>query len=202
MSTKPKLQKYFSRSSVWLSIETRLRELAMSCGLTEEFKWMHPCYTLDGHNIVLIHSFKEYSALMFFKGALLCDPQQILIQQTENVQVGRQLRFTSLTQVHELESTIVSYIREAIEISKSGQIVEMKPTQEFVMPIELVDALSENPELSTAFDRLTPGRQRGYLLYFNSAKQSTTRKARIVQYTPQIMLGRGLKDDYLDTKKK
>lgn len=173
---------------------TLLREICLDCGLTEEFKWMHPCYTFQGKNVVLIHGFKEYCALLFHKGVLLKDTHNILIQQTENVQAARQLRFTSLQEIIDLKPTIKAYIFEAIEVEKAGLEVTLKKTSEFNMPDELKEALDNNPDLKAAFHSLTPGRQRGYLLYFSQAKQSATRANRVEKYIPKILQGKGLND--------
>ena len=171
-----------------------LRETCLDCGLTEEFKWMHPCYTFQGKNIVLIHDFKEYCALLFHKGALLKDTDGILVQQTENVQSARQIRFTDLQEIIDLKSTIKAYIFEAIEVEKLGLEVQMKKTSEFKMPEEFKQALDNNSDLKSAFKALTPGRQRGYLLYFSQAKQAKTRVSRIEKYIQQILQGKGLND--------
>lgn len=171
-----------------------LREICLDCGLTEEFKWMHPCYTFQGKNVVLIHDFKEYCALLFHKGVLLKDSDKILIQQTENVQSARQIRFTGLQEILDLKSTIKAYIFEAIEVEKAGLEVPMKKTSEFKMPDEFKVALDNDPDLKAAFQGLTPGRQRGYLLYFSQAKQSATRANRVEKYTPKILESKGLND--------
>ncbi len=171
-----------------------LREICLDCGLTEEFKWMHPCYTFQGKNVVLIHGFKEYCALLFHKGVLLKDTNNILIQQTENVQSARQIRFTSLQEIIDLKSTIKAYIFEAMEVEKAGLEVPMKKTSEFKMPDEFKVALDNDPDLKAAFQGLTPGRQRGYLLYFSQAKQSTTRTSRVEKHIHKILQGKGLND--------
>ncbi len=162
--------------------------------LTEDFKWMHPCYTFQGKNIVLIHGFKDYCALLIYKGALLKDTENILIQQTENVQSARQIRFTNLQEIIDLEQTIKAYIFEAIEVEKAGLEVKMKTTDEFNMPEEFKKAIKEDSKLKKAFETLTPGRQRGYLLYFSQAKQSKTRESRIEKCIPKILDGKGLTD--------
>ena len=171
-----------------------LRRIVLDCGLTEELKWGHPCYTLEKTNVVIIHAFKEYCALLFFKGALLRDPKGILIQQTENVQSGRQVRFTSARQIADLATVLKAYIHEAIEVEKAGLKVTPKKTSEFAIAEEFQDKLDASPALKTAFDALTPGRQRAYLLYFSSAKQSKTREARVKKCMPQILKGKGLSD--------
>lgn len=194
MSTNPKVDFYFNKAKKWQQEQEKLRVIAIGCGLTEELKWGCPCYTVNGNNIVLIHAFKDYCAFLFFKGALLKDPDGILIQQTENVQATRQIRFTSLLQIVEMENTLKAYIREAIEVEKAGLKVELKKTTEFNMPAEFQDKLDAIPALKTAFETLTPGRQRGYLLHFSSAKQSATRQERVEKYIPQILSGKGLDD--------
>jgi uncharacterized protein YdeI (YjbR/CyaY-like superfamily) len=181
-------------NSSWQAELAALRALVLASGLTEECKWGVPCYTFEKGNVVLIHAFKEYCALLFFKGALLKDAKGILIQQTENVQSARQLRFTDVRDIVALKSTIKAYLQEAISVEKAGLKVSMKPTAEFAMPEELQVKLDESPALKTAFEALTPGRQRGYLLHFAAAKQSKTRQARIEKCTPQILNGKGLLD--------
>jgi uncharacterized protein YdeI (YjbR/CyaY-like superfamily) len=173
---------------------TLLREMILECNLEEDFKWMHPCYTLDNANIVLIHGFKDYCALLFFKGVLIKDEKGILIQQTENVQDRRQLRFKSVEEIQKLESVIKEYILEAIAIAKAGLKVVMKTTAEYKMPEEFQIVLEEMSELKTAFYNLTPGRQKAYLLYFSAAKQAKTREARIEKYIEKILIGKGLDD--------
>ena len=168
--------------------------ICLGCGLTEELKWGKPCYTYQTSNIVLIHGFKDYCALLFFKGALLKDPKGFLIQQTENVQAARQIRFTDVQEIVEMEPILKSYIKEAIELEKSGLEVSYKKTSEFAVPEEFRNRLDESPALKKAFDALTPGRQRGYLLYFSAAKQSKTREARVEKSVPQILNGKGLND--------
>src|SRR5262249_29246600 len=159
----------------------------LACDLTEELKWGKPCYALDGNNVVLIHGFKEYCALLFFKGALLKDPKGILIQQTENVQAARQARFTSLQGINKVEATLKGYIKEGIEVERDGLKVDYKKTTEFKVPEEFQKSLDKSPRLKTAFEALTPGRQKGYLLYFSAAKQSKTREARVEKCIPQIL---------------
>jgi len=193
-TTNPKVDWYFQRTNKWQQEVELLRMILLDTGLTEVLKWGCPCYTLDKKNIVLIHDFKEYCAVLFFKGALLKDPKKILIQQTKNVQAARQARFTSVTEIAKLEKTLKAYIKEAIVIEKSGQKVEMKKTTQFSMPEEFEKKLKMSAALKKAFSALTPGRQRGYLLYFSSAKQAKTREARIEKYVPQIMKGKGLED--------
>lgn len=194
----PKVDFYFKKSTKWQEETKKLRTIVLDCDLAEKLKWGCPCYTLEEQNkernVVLIHVFKEYCALLFFKGALLKDAKDILIQQTENVQGPRQMRFTNLKEIVKLESVIKSYIKEAIKVEKSGAKVELKKTAEYKMPEELKDILNEMPELKTAFNALTPGRQRGYLLFFSAAKQSKTREARIKKNIQQILDGKGLND--------
>ena len=190
----PKVDWYFKKEGQWQQAFAALRQIVLDCGLTEELKWGNPCYGSDGKNIVLIHGFKEYCALLFFKGALLKDPKGILIQQTENVQGPRQIRFTNLKEIEKLERTLKAYIAEAIKVEKAGLKVELKKTSEFKMPEEFADKLRAMPKLKTAFYKLTPGRQRGYLLYFSSAKQAKTREARIEKYTQHILDGKGVDD--------
>jgi len=186
-----KVEKYLNKIQRWKEETKLLREICLDCGLTEDFKWMHPCYTFQRTNIVLIHGFKNYCALLFHKGALLKDTNDILIQQTENVQAARQIRFTNLQEVIDLKSTLKAYIYEAIEIEKAGLEVKMKKTSEFNMPDEFKKALEGNSNLEAAFKALTPGRQRGYLLYFSQAKQSKTRESRIKNSISKIFEGKG-----------
>ncbi|MCM4164289.1 MULTISPECIES: YdeI family protein [unclassified Arenibacter] len=188
------VDRFLDRAKKWKPEMTLLREICQDCGLTEEFKWMHPCYTYQGKNIVLIHGFKEYCALLFHKGALLKDTDKILIQQTQNVQSARQIRFTGLQEIMDLKSTIKAYIFEAVEVEKAGLEVPMKKTSEFKIPDEFKEALDKDPDLKTAFQSLTPGRQRGYLLYFSQAKQSATRANRVEKLIPKILQGKGLND--------
>ena len=188
------IDRFLDRAKKWKPEMTLLREICQDCGLTEEFKWMHPCYTYQGKNIVLIHGFKEYCALLFHKGALLKDTDRILVQQTENVQSARQIRFTGLQEIIDLKPTIKAYIFEAVEVEKAGLEVPMKKTSEFKMPDEFKEALDKDPDLKTAFQSLTPGRQRGYLLYFSQAKQSATRANRVEKNIPKILQGKGLND--------
>ena len=192
----PKVDFYFNKAGQWQEAFKLLRTIALDCDLTEELKWGHPCYTIDGDkNIVLMHGFKNYCALLFMKGALLKDEIGILVQQTKNVQGARQIRFTSADEIEEMAHIIKAYIREAIEVEKAGLEVEMKETSAFEMPEEFQIKLDKNPALKTAFEALTPGRQRGYLLYFAGAKQSKTRAARVEKYTPHILAGKGLNDE-------
>lgn len=190
----PKVDQFLNKAKKWQDEMTVLREMVQECNLTEDFKWMHPCYTLDNANIVLIHGFKDYCALLFFKGVLMKDDKGILIQQTENVQDRRQLRFKSVAEIKKLESVIKDYINEAIAIEKAGLKVVMKTTAEFNMTEEFQTVLEEMPELNKAFYALTPGRQKAYLLYFSSAKQAKTREARIEKHLDKILDGKGLDD--------
>jgi uncharacterized protein YdeI (YjbR/CyaY-like superfamily) len=190
----PKVDFYFAKAGKWQKEVETLRTIILSCGLTEELKWGVPCYTFENSNIVLIHAFKEYCAVLFFKGALLSDANGILIQQTKNVQAARQVRFTDVKEIVKIKSVLKSYIYEAIEVEKAGLKVKLKKTTEFTMPGEFKKKLDKNRALKTAFEKLTPGRQRGYLLYFSSAKQEKTRESRIEKYMPQILKGKGLED--------
>jgi uncharacterized protein YdeI (YjbR/CyaY-like superfamily) len=190
----PKVDFFFSKDGKWQKEFEQLRKIVLDCGLQEELKWGHPCYTFEKRNIVLIHAFKEYCALLFFKGSLMNDPDGILIQQTENVQAGRQVRFTNLKEIVKQAKILKAYIYEAIEVEKAGLKVKLKKTTEFPMPEEFKKILNKNAALKTAFKALTPGRQRGYLLYFAAPKQSATREARIEKYTKAILNGKGLND--------
>jgi uncharacterized protein YdeI (YjbR/CyaY-like superfamily) len=190
----PKVDAFIGRAEKWQKEFAKLRTIVLDCQLTEELKWGVPCYTFENSNVVLMHGFKEYCALLFVKGALLKDPHGILIQQTENVQAGRQVRFTNLQEIVELEPILKAYIHEAIVVEKSGLKVPYKKATEFAIADEFQAKLDENPELDTAFYALTPGRQRAYLLHFSAPKQSTTRQARIEKCIPQILNGKGLND--------
>lgn len=193
-NTNPKVDFYFAKAEKWQKEIQLLRTLVLNCGLTEELKWGCPCYTFEGNNIVIIHAFKEYCALLFFKGALLQDADNLLIQQTENVQSARQLRFSSVHQIGEKEAVVKAYIYEAIEVEKAGLKVALKKTAEFAMPEEFEQKLNNDVALKTAFEALTPGRQRAYLLYFSQPKQSKTREARIEKGRQAILNGKGLND--------
>ncbi|WP_191566196.1 YdeI/OmpD-associated family protein [Metabacillus idriensis] len=190
----PKVDEFLSKAKKWKEEFEKLRNIVLDCELTEEFKWMHPCYTFEKKNIVLIHGFKEYCALLFHKGALLKDAHGILIQQTENVQSARQIRFTNVQEIAEMESILKAYIYEAIEVEKAGLEVNFKKNTEFIIPEELQNKFDENPDLKTAFEALTPGRQRAYILYFSQPKQSKTRQSRVEKYMQQILGGKGLND--------
>jgi uncharacterized protein YdeI (YjbR/CyaY-like superfamily) len=190
----PKVDWFFNKDSKWQQEYGKLRTIALECGLTEELKWGCPSYTLGGKNIVLIHGFKEYCAYLFFKGALLKDESGILIQQTPNVQIPRQIRVTNVKEVTKLAPTLKAYIKEAIEVEKAGVKVALKKTSEYEMPEELQNKLDEDPTLRKAFYALTPGRQRGYIYYISQAKQSKTREARVEKYIPHILMGKGIDD--------
>ena len=190
----PKVEFFFNKTSKWQEEYTALRTLVLDCKLNEELKWGCPCYTIEKSNILLIHGFKDYCALLFMQGALLKDAKGILIQQTENVQSARQIRFTNMGEILKNKSTVKAYIKEAIKLDKAGLKFELKKTNEYKIPAEFKTVLDDMPELKTAFQKLTPGRQRGYLLYFSAAKQSTTREARIEKYLQQILDGKGLED--------
>jgi len=190
----PKVDFFFNKSSKWQKEYEQFRKVILDCGLTEELKWGCPCYTFQKNNIVLIHGFKEYCALLFFKGALLNDANGILIQQTQNVQAARQARFTNLKEITTLKASLKAYIYEAIEVEKAGLKVDLKKTKEYNIPEEFQKKLIENPDLKKAFKSLTPGRQRGYLLYFSQPKQSKTRELRVEKYTQPILNGKGLND--------
>jgi uncharacterized protein YdeI (YjbR/CyaY-like superfamily) len=192
--TNPKVDWFFDKPGKWQEAYAKLRALILDCALTEELKWGCPCYTLEKANIVLIHGFKEYCALLFFKGALLKDPDDILIQQTENVQAARQIRFTSAREIATMKTKLKAYIKEAVRVEKAGTRVELKKTSEFKMPDEFKNKLEKMRDLKKAFSALTPGRQRGYLLYFSQPKQSRTRAARVEKSVPQILKGKGLDD--------
>ena len=190
----PKVDGFLRKAKRWPEEFEKLRMVCLDCGLTEGLKWGKPCYTFQNSNIVLIHGFKDYCALLFFKGALLKDAKGILVQQTENVQAARQIRFTNVRAIVEMEHVLKTYIKEAIEVEKAGLEVNYKKTSEFVIPEEFQNRLDESPALKTAFTALTPGRQRGYILYFSAAKQSKTREARVEKCVQQILDGKGLND--------
>lgn len=190
----PKVDFFFNKACKWQKEYEQLRMIVLDCGLTEELKWGCPCYTHEKKNIVLIHGFKEYCALLFFKGALLKDAKKILIRQTENVQSARQIRFTNVKEIVKLEPVLKAYVKEAVEVEKSGLKVNLKKTSEFKVPEEFQNKLDKLPKLKTAFESLTPGRQRAYLFYFSQPKQSKTRESRIEKYLPQILKGKGLDD--------
>lgn len=190
-----KAEAYFTRAQEWHDEYKALRAIILKNeDLTEDYKWMHPCYTLNGKNVVLIHGFKDYCALLFHKGALMKDPEHKLIQQTKNVQAARQLRFTSLAQIETESEMIAAYVDEAVEIEHSGKKVEMKKTEEYDMPQELQAALEADEQLNEAFNNLTPGRQRQYMYFIGQAKREATRKARVEKYKAQILAGKGMND--------
>ncbi|HVU83486.1 MAG TPA: YdeI family protein [Puia sp.] len=193
-SMNPRADFFFNKAAKWQKAYGQLREIALDCGLTEELKWGCPCYTFQEKNIVLIHGFKEYCALLFFKGALLHDAKGILIQQTKNVQSARQIRFTSTQEIIKLRPVLKAYIHEAIEVEKAGLKVTLKKTSEYPVPEEFKKELDKRPALKAAFKALTPGRQRAYLFYFSQPKQSRTRTARVEKYRQQILNGKGLND--------
>jgi uncharacterized protein YdeI (YjbR/CyaY-like superfamily) len=190
----PKADFFFSKASSWQQEYEHLRHIPLDCGLTEELKWGCPCYTYNNNNIVLIHGFKEYCALLFFKGALLKDADGILIIQSGNVQAARQVRFTTAKQITQMEATLKAYIYEAIEVEKAGLKVQLKTTTEFAMAVEFKHKLETSPTLKSAFEALTPGRQRGYLLHFSDPKQSATRASRVEKCLSKILEGKGLND--------
>jgi uncharacterized protein YdeI (YjbR/CyaY-like superfamily) len=193
-STNPKVDWYFNEAEKWQEEIKKLRMIILDCQLTEELKWGVPCYTFQNSNIVLIHVFKEYCAILFIKGALLHDVHGLLIQQTENVQAARQIRFTNVREIVEMEPILKAYIREAIEVEKAGLKVNYRKATEFIVPEEFISRLEGVPGLQDAFDTLTPGRQRAYILYFSAPKQSKTRESRIEKWIPQILDGKGLND--------
>ncbi len=190
----PKVDEFLSKAKKWKEEYEKLRNIVLDCELTEEFKWMHPCYTFQNKNIVLIHGFKEYCALLFHKGALLKDAHGILIQQTENVQAARQIRFTNVREIVAMETILKAYIYEAIEVEKAGLEVNFKKNTEFIIPEEFQNKFDEIPALKTAFEALTPGRQRAYIFYFSEPKLSKTRESRVEKYLPHIFNGKGLND--------
>jgi uncharacterized protein YdeI (YjbR/CyaY-like superfamily) len=190
-----RIEQFFEQPSQWKEAFQLLRTIVAENGsLVEEYKWMHPCYTFQGKNVVLIHGFKDYCALLFHKGALLQDPEGILIQQTKNVQAARQLRFTHIGEIVRLKASIQDYVTEAVELEKSGKEVKMRKVEDYPVPVEFQELLDENQVFNKAFHALTPGRQKAYLFHFNQAKQAKTREARIEKYYPQIMDGKGMDD--------
>jgi uncharacterized protein YdeI (YjbR/CyaY-like superfamily) len=190
----PKVDWFFNKTSKWQEEYSELRQIVLDTGLTEELKWGCPCYTTEKNNVVLMHGFKDYCALLFMQGALLKDAKGMLIQQTPNVQSARQLRFSSIQEILKNKTTIKAYIKEAIALDKAGLKVELKKTTEYKIPEEFQIVLDDMSEVKKAFESLTPGRQRGYLLYFSSAKQAKTREERIVKHIPKILEGKGLED--------
>jgi uncharacterized protein YdeI (YjbR/CyaY-like superfamily) len=194
MEENPKVDFYFHKAKKWQEEITKLRAIVLSCGLTEELKWGVPCYTFQNRNIVLIHVFKEYCALLFFKGAFLHDTNNILIQQTENVQAARQVRFTNIGEIDKIAATIKAYTYEAIEVEKRGLKLPLKKNTVLEFPEELKIRFAQNKAFKTAFDALTPGRQRAYNLYFTAAKQSKTRALRVEKCINKVLAGKGLND--------
>ena len=190
----PSVDWFFVKETKWQKEYEKLRTIILDCGLTEELKWGCPCYTYQDTNIVLIHGFKEYCAILFFKGVLLNDANGILIQQTKNVQSARQIRFTHVREIEKLERILKAYIYEAIELEKAGLKVKLKKTSDFNIPKEFQNKLDKTTSLKKAFEALTPGRQRAYIFYFSQPKQSKTREARVEKYMKQILSGKGLND--------
>ena len=190
----PKVDWFFAKDTKWQQEYEKLRMIILDCGLIEELKWGCPCYTFQNTNVVLIHGFKEYCALLFFKGALLNDPNGILIQQTKNVQSARQIRFTDIKEIGKMEKILKAYIYEAVEVERAGLKVKLKKTADFKIPEEFQKRLDKKPELKKAFDELTPGRQRAYIFHFSQPKLSKTREARVEKYTKHILSGKGLND--------
>ena len=190
----PKTNFFFEAAGPWKEAYAEMRKIALSCGLMEELKWGCPCYTLNKKNVVLIHGFKEYCAFLFFKGSLLQDREGMLIQQTENVQASRQIRFTTAAKIRKMKKELAAYIYEAMEVEKAGLKVALKKTRAYPVPEEFRKILSKDKKLKAAFEALTPGRQRGYLLYFSQAKQAKTRMDRIEKYRNHILAGKGLND--------
>ena len=190
----PKVDAFINRAAQWQEEFRELRKIILDCGLVEELKWGVPSYTFEEKNVVLIHGFKEYCAILFVKGVLLKDTLSILIQQTENVQSARQIRFTDASEIVEMENVLKAYIKEAIEVEKAGLKVKLKNTSEYFIPEELQNKLDEIPALKTAFEALTPGRQRAYIYFISQPKQSKTRELRVEKYIPQILAGKGLND--------
>ncbi len=190
----PKVDWFFNKATKWQEEYSVLRLIVLDCGLSEELKWGCPCYTFQKSNVVLIHGFKDYCALLFMKGVLIKDTKGILIQQTENVQAARQIRFRTVQEILKLKSILKTYIKEAITIQKKGLQVELKKASDYKIPEEFNNVLGDMPELKTAFQALSPGRQKSYIFYFSSAKQSKTREARIEKFIPKILNGKGLED--------
>ncbi len=194
MESNMKIDAFLNEAGPWKEAMSRLRSIVLACGLTEELKWGVPCYTWENANVVLIHAFKSYCALLFVKGALLADPAGILVRQTENVQAARQIRFTDASAVVAAEATVTAYVREAMRIEQAGWKVPMKTLSEFAIPEEFDRILAANPSLKAAFEGLTPGRRRAYILFFTAPKQAKTRESRIARCIPKILAGQGLDD--------
>ena len=190
----PKVDWFFAKDTKWQKEYEKLRTIILDCGLIEELKWGCPCYTFENRNVVLIHGFKEYCALLFFKGALLNDPNGILIQQTKNVQSARQIRFTNVQEIVKMEKILKAYVYEAIEVERAGLKVKLKKTSEYKIPEEFQKQLDKKQALKKAFEALSPGRQRAYIFYFSQAKQSKTREERVEKYIKKILSGKGLDD--------
>jgi uncharacterized protein YdeI (YjbR/CyaY-like superfamily) len=190
----PEVDEFIRKADQWQEEFEKLRMVCLDCGLVEVLKWGSPCYTFQKSNIVIVQGFKEYCALMFFKGALLEDPQGILTKPGKNTQAGRQVRFTNVQEIEEMAPILTAYISEAVDVEKAGLKVDFKETSAYAIPEEFQNQLDDNPALKTAFEALTPGRQRAYLLYFSSAKQAKTREARVEKYTQHILDGKGLND--------
>lgn len=190
----PSVNWYFQKSKSWTDEKKALRQIVLASDLTEQLKWGHPCYALNGANVVLIHAFKDYCALLFHKGALMDDPDKILIQQTENVQSARQIRFTSATQIKMMTKSLTDYLKNAIDVEKAGRKVALKEPRDYPFPPELLNKLDADPDLAAAFHALTPGRQKGYSLYLNAAKQAKTREMRVDKSIPKILAGKGPDD--------
>ena len=190
----PRVDVFLSKAKKWQKEMTKLRRIVLDCLLTEDLKWYQPCYTFENNNVVIISGFKEYCTLAFFKGALLSDAHGILVRPGENTQAGRQIRFTSVQEIVQMEPILKAYIYEAIEVEKSGLKVDFKKTKEYIIPDEFQNKLDQIPDLKSAFEALTPGRQRAYILYFSQAKQSKTRESRVEKYMQQILDGKGLDD--------
>lgn len=190
----PKIDAFLEREKQWKEEFKKLREIILDCGLDEELKWGQPCYSYEGKNVVLIHGFKEYCAILFMKGSLLKDPKGILVQQTKNVQAARQVRFTKLKEIVDREKALKSYVREAVELERSGAKVKLKSIEDYPMPVELKRSLDRDPALKAAFDALSPGRRKGYMFYVSQAKQAATRESRVEKCAPRILDGLGLDD--------
>jgi uncharacterized protein YdeI (YjbR/CyaY-like superfamily) len=201
-ATNPRVDAFFTSATRWREEMRQLRTILLACGLDEDLKWSKPCYAFQGGNVVVIQPFKAYCALLFFKGVLLKDPAGILVKTGENTRVGRQIRFTDARQIAAQESVLKSYVRQAIDLEKSGAKVELENAPEPTLPVELKNKLAKNSALKKAFAALTPGRQRAYIFFFSAPKQSKTRESRIDKYTPQILKGQGMYDDYVSAKKK
>lgn len=189
-----KVDEYLEKANKWQAEMQKARAIILGCGLTEELKWGKPCYTFQESNLVILQGFKEYFALMFCKGALLKDRHRLLVKPGENTQAGRQIRVKSVREIVEIEAVLITYIQEAVEAEKAGREVNYKTTEEFAIPEEFQNKLNQNRALKIAFEALTPGRQRGYLLYFSAAKQSKTRESRVKKWMQQILIGKGLDD--------